>query len=78
MSDTGKGIRMERKSFLISLAFIFALMAAAYVLTFIIPGGEFARAADADGNLRIDTSAGFTPVQGAFRSGNGCCPRCWY
>ena len=58
-SQAPAGIRMERKSFLLSVFFIFLMMVAAYILTLVIPGGSYTRVPDADGNLIIDVSAGF-------------------
>jgi multidrug efflux pump subunit AcrA (membrane-fusion protein) len=49
-----------------AIAVIFALMVLAYLLTFLIPGGSYARIEDAGGNLLIDTAAEFTYVQGGI------------
>ena len=61
-----KGLNISTKSFLTAIIVIFALMIAAYVLTLVIPGGEYARIPDGNGNLIIDTEAGFTNVQGGI------------
>ncbi len=63
MSTTQKGgLQIGVRSFLTAIAVIFVLMVGAYVLTLTVPGGEYARAADASGNLVIDTEAGFSNV----------------
>ena len=41
-------------------------MVVTYVLTFLIPGGEYARTVDAEGHTVIDTAAGFKEVQGGL------------
>ena len=61
-----KGVRMEKKSFMLSFFFIFLMMVAVYILTLVIPGGQYARVADGNGNMIIDISAGFTEVQGGI------------
>ena len=61
-----KGLNISTKSFLTAIIVIFVLMVAAYVLTLLIPGGEYARVPDANGNLIIDTSAGYSPVEGGL------------
>ena len=65
-SQAPTGIRMEKKSFLLSVVFIFLMMVAAYILTMIIPGGSYTRVPDADGNLVIDVNAGFQAGQGGL------------
>ena len=65
-SQAPAGIRMERKSFLLSVFFIFLMMVAAYILTLVIPGGSYTRVPDADGNLIIDVSAGFHAEPGGL------------
>ena len=54
------------KSFITAIIVIFALMVASYVLTFLIPGGAYARVEDANGNLIVDTAKGFAYVQGGI------------
>lgn len=61
-----KGMNISAKSFAVSIAVIFALMAASYILTFCIPGGEYARTLDEAGNTVIDTAGGFSPVPGGL------------
>ena len=50
------GLNISAKSFLTSIAVIFALMVATYILTFLVPGGAFDR--DANGEL----------IQGSFHT----------
>lgn len=59
-------INISKKSFIIAILIIFALMVATYVLTFIVPGGEYARKPDEAGNLIIDTETGFTYTEGGI------------
>ena len=61
-----KGLSISVRSFITAIVVIFALMAASYLLTFFIPGGIFARIPDENGNLIIDTAAGFTYTQGGI------------
>ena len=66
--DTQKqgGLSISTRCYVTALAVIFVLMAAAYGLTFIIPGGFYARIPDANGHPIIDTAAGFTAVDGGI------------
>ena len=61
-----KGLNISVRSFIMAIVVIFVLMVAAYSLTFLIPGGTYARTMDANGNLIIDTTAEFTHVQGGI------------
>ena len=61
-----QGLNISTKSFITALVVIFALMVAAYGLTLMIPGGEYARILDADGNTIIDTENGFSYVEGGI------------
>ncbi len=61
-----KGLNISVRSFVIAIIVIFALMVLTYVLTFIIPGGQYQRIEDANGNLIIDTASVFTPVHGGI------------
>ena len=54
------------KSFITAIVVIFALMIVAYVLTIVIPSGEYARIPDADGNLVIDTEGEFRYTEGGI------------
>lgn len=61
-----KGLNISAKSFVTAIAVIFALMVLTYVLTFAIPGGEYARTTDASGDTVIDAAAGFQYVEGGI------------
>ena len=61
-----KGLNISVKSFITALVVIFALMVASYVLTLLIPGGEYARTVDDNGNMIIDTENGFDYVEGGI------------
>ena len=67
MSDSSKkGLNISVKSFITAIIVIFALMVAAYILTLVIPAGEYQRIEDANGNLVVDTSAPFTFIKGGL------------
>ena len=66
MTDSKNSLNISAKSFLGAIAVIFLLMLATYILSFVIPGGEYIRAADANGNLVIDAEAGFRYVDGGL------------
>lgn len=59
-----KGLNISTRSFITAIIVIFILMAVSYILTIFIPGGTYARTDDGKGNLLIDTSGGFSYVQG--------------
>lgn len=59
-------LNISVKSFVTAIAVIFTLMILTYVLTFIVPGGHYARVTDAAGNTVIDTAAGFTFEEGGL------------
>ena len=61
-----KGLNISTKSFITAIAVIFALMVLTYILTFLVPGGQYARTTDASGNTVIDTAGGFTEIQGGL------------
>ena len=61
-----EGLNISTKSFVTAIAVIFALMVASYLLTLIIPGGEYVRVLDANGNKIIDTDSAFTYVDGGI------------
>ena len=61
-----KGVRVEKKSFMLSFFFIFLMMVAVYILTLVIPGGQYPRVPDAEGNMIIDMAGGYTEVQGGI------------
>ena len=64
--DNSDGINIGVRSFLIAIGIIFVLMVFTYVLTLVVPGGEYARITDASGNTVIDTDAGFRYVEGGI------------
>ena len=47
--DNSGGINIGVRSFLIAIGIIFILMVATYILTLVVPGGEYARVQDASG-----------------------------
>lgn len=61
-----KSLNISIRSFITAIVVIFALMVVSYILTFLIPGGVYARTTDAAGNQIIDTAAGFTAVEGGI------------
>lgn len=61
-----KGLNLSVKSFLTAILVIFVLMVASYCLTLTIPGGEYARITDANGNTIIDTAGGFSYIPGGI------------
>ena len=64
--DNSDGINIGVRSFLIAIGIIFILMVATYVLTLVVPGGEYARVQDASGNMIIDTETGFHYTEGGI------------
>lgn len=66
MTQEKKGLNISTKSFITATAVIFVLMCLTYILTFMIPGGEYARTLDASGNIVIDTTSGFQQVDGGI------------
>lgn len=58
-----KGLDISARSFITAILVIFALMVLTYVLTFVIPGGEYARFTDSNGNTVIDTDSGYSEVR---------------
>lgn len=61
-----KGLNIGVRSFITAIAVIFVLMVATYVLTLVIPGGQYARIEDESGNLMIDQQAGFSYIEGGI------------
>ena len=57
MEQQNDSLRIGRRSYILSLSIIFVLMAFTYILTLCIPGGEYARIADENGHMIIDTAA---------------------
>ncbi len=60
------GLNISVKSFITAIVVIFALMVGSYVLTLVVPGGEYARIEDANGNMIIDIDGGFSSVEGGL------------
>ena len=60
------GLNISVRSFITAIVVIFVLMVASYILTLTIPGGSYARVTDPYGNLVLDTSAGFSYVEGGL------------
>ena len=61
-----KGLNISVKSFITAILVIFVLMVFTYLLTFLIPGGEYTRITDEAGNTVIDTESGFSAVEGGI------------
>ena len=61
-----KGLDIGVKSFIGAIAVIFVLMIASYSLTLLIPGGQYMRVTDADGNTVVDIRNGFTYIRGGL------------
>lgn len=61
-----KGISLSAKSFITAVAVIFALMVAAYILTFVIPGGQYVRVDDGNGNMIITADSVFNYIDGGI------------
>ena len=66
MEKRKNSLNISARSFLAATVIIFLLMAATYVLTFLVPGGEYARTVDEAGHTIIDTQAGFMAVEGGL------------
>ena len=64
--NEAKSLSISVKSFLTALLVIFVLMVLTYILTFIVPGGQYARITDGNGNLVLDMESGFTPAEGGI------------
>ena len=61
-----KGMNVSVKSFLTAIVVILVLMVLTFALTFVVPGGEYARTLDENGNTIIDAAAGFSYVTGGI------------
>lgn len=61
-----KGLNISAQCFINAIIVIFVLMVAAYILALVIPGGEYARIPDENGNLMVDTGSAFTVVTGGI------------
>ncbi len=65
-SKAKKGMSISVKSFITAIIIIFVLMVATYILTFIIPGGQYVRTDDGSGNLIITLDSEFLYVDGGI------------
>ena len=61
-----KGLDIGVKSFIGAIVVIFLLMIASYVLTLMIPGGQYMRVTDEAGNTVVDIRHGFTYIRGGL------------
>ena len=66
MDSSKNSLNISARSFLTAIGVIFLLMLASYLLTFLIPGGEYARVPDENGHSVIDAAAGFHYVEGGL------------
>ncbi|MBQ9116928.1 MAG: YfcC family protein [Clostridia bacterium] len=60
------GINIGARSFITAIIVIFLLMFATYLLTLVIPGGEYPRITDESGNTVIDTKGEFSYINGGI------------
>ena len=65
-NEKGAGLNIGVKSFITAIVVVLVLMILTYGLTFVIPGGEYARVLDSNGNLIIDSSSEFMNVEGGM------------
>lgn len=61
-----KGLDVSVRSFLTAIGVLFVLMVLTYILTLVIPGGNYARTVDGNGNTIIDTTIGFQFAEGGI------------
>ena len=61
-----KGMSISVKSFITAIAVIFGLMVVSYILTFIIPGGQYVRVDDGNGNMIITADSVFNNIAGGI------------
>ena len=61
-----KGLNISARSFITALIVIFILMVAAYILTFLIPGGQYVRIDDGSGNMIITAHSEFRTIPGGI------------
>ena len=66
MNESNQSLQISKRSFLTAIAIIFLLMLATYVLSFLIPGGEYARTVNAAGQTVVDAAGGYREVQGGL------------
>ena len=65
-NEKSTGLNIGVKSFITAIVVVLVLMILTYGLTFVIPGGEYARVPDANGNMIIDSSTEFTYIEGGM------------
>ena len=63
MEEKNKGINISAKSFVTAILMILILMILTYVLTLILPGGEYVRVPDANGNMVISADSEFRTAE---------------
>ncbi len=63
------GLNVSVTTFIGAIAVVLVLMILTYVMTIVIPGGEYARVTDENGNVVIDADGGFTYVDGGISFG---------
>ena len=61
-----QGMNISVRAFITALIVIFVLMIAAYVLTLVIPGGQYVRVDDGSGNLIINADSEFRYIDGGI------------
>ena len=67
MENQGKkGMNISVRAFITALIVIFVLMIAAYVLTLVIPGGQYVRVDDGSGNMIINADSEFRYIDGGI------------
>ena len=57
MTQQKQGLNVSVKSYLAAIAVILVLMVGTYALTFVVPGGTYARVPNAEGNLVLDPNS---------------------
>ena len=63
MEEKNKGINISAKSFVTAILMILILMILTYVLTLILPGGEYVRVPDVNGNMVISADSEFRTAE---------------
>ena len=63
MEEKNKGINISAKSFVTAILTILILMILTYVLTLILPGGEYVRVPDVNGNMVISADSEFRAAE---------------
>lgn len=61
-----QGMNISVRAFVTALIVIFVLMIAAYVLTLVIPGGQYVRVDDGSGNMIINADSEFRYIDGGI------------